>query len=148
MEKDNKNTVLIVAAVLIIICIALVCLGAVALFLFGFGVSSTALFDTPPPIETTSLSSDQLEQCRQAFAINDDIELEADYYLYTPGFQDDSMECHLQAQADSLEEIFDLTVIDPHETGTQEVAPGRHVSLTIEEIEPGIYRIEGFWFQT
>ena len=150
MEKENKNTILIIVSILVIICLAIVCVAAVAIIIFGVGISRTATtFEVEEaPIETTTLSDSQLEQCRNAFAINDDIELEGEYYLYTPGFLDDSMECHLQAQADSLEDIFDLAVIDPHETGTQEIAPGRHVTLTIEEIEPGLYRIEGTWFQT
>ena len=81
-------------------------------------------------------------------AIQPDVELEGEYYLYTPGFLDDSMECHLLAQANSLEDVFDTAVIDPSLTTDQEVSPGRFVRLKIETIEPGLYRIEGYWFQT
>ena len=76
------------------------------------------------------------------------MELEGEYYLYTPGFLDDSTECHLQARADSLKDVFDTAVIDPTLITDQEIAPGRFLRLEIEEIEPGLFRIEGFWFQT
>lgn len=117
----------------------------VAVYIFGF---SSPLTIEESPIETTTLSTAQLEQCRELMAIQPNVEIEGEYYLYTPGFLDDSMECHLNARADSLDDVFDTTVVDPTQTIDQEIAPGRYLRLTIERIEPGLYRIEGFWYQT
>jgi hypothetical protein len=147
MKKENKNQVVIIIAAVLIGCVVLLCLGVLA-FSFFFGVSSNAFFGTEAPTETTHLSDSQLEQCRETLAINEGIELEGEYYLYTPGFLDDSLECHVQARADSLEDVFDLSVVDPSQTTNQEISPGRFLRLSIEVIEPELYRIEGFWFQT
>jgi len=147
MKKESRNQVVILFAGVLVACIVLLCLGGLA-FSFFFGFSSNAFFGTEAPTETTNLTDSQLEQCRQTLAIKEGIELEGEYYLYTPGFLDDSLECHLQARGDSLEDIFDLSVIDPGKTTDQELSPGRYLRLTIEIIEQGLYRIEGFWYQT
>lgn len=147
MKKESRNQVVVVIAVVLIVCVVLLCLGVLA-FSFFFGVSSSAFLGTETPTETTSLSDSQLEQCRETLAIQEGIELEGEYYLYTPGFLDDSLECHVLARADSLEDVFDLSVVDPSQTTDQEISPGRFLRLAIEIIEPGLYRIEGFWFQT
>lgn len=146
MEKrDRNNTVLIVAAAAAG-CLILLCVAAfLFIFLFG-GVSIPA--GEAPPIETTTLSDAQLEQCRELMAIQPNAEIEGEYYLYTPGFLDDSMVCHLRARAESLDNVFDLSIVDPSQTTDQEIAPGRFLRLSIEIIEPDLYRIEGFWFQT
>jgi hypothetical protein len=124
----------------------LLCVAAlVAVFIFGF---SSPLTIEESPIETTTLSAAQLEQCRELLTIQSNVEIEGEYYLYTPGFLDDSMECHLYARANSLDDMFDTAVINPTLTTNQKIAPGRFLRLDIEIIEPGLYRIEGFWFQT
>ncbi|WP_420644871.1 hypothetical protein [Candidatus Leptofilum sp.] len=146
MDKNNRNNTVIIIVIALAGCLLLLC-GAVVIFFFFFGVSTPVMIEEPPT-ETTTLNEDQLEQCRELLAIVPEVELEGEYYLYTPGFLDDSMECHLQVRADSVEDIFDLSVVDPSLSTTQEVAPGRHVRLTIQMIEPGLYRIEGVWFQT
>jgi hypothetical protein len=147
MKKENKNQVVVIIAAVLIVCVVLLCLGVLA-FSFFFGVSSSAFFSTEAATETSTLSDSQLEQCRETLAIKEGIELEGEYYLYTPGFLDDSLECHVQARGDSLQDIFDLSVVDPSQTTNQEISPGRFLHLSIEMIEPGLYRIEGFWFQT
>ncbi len=143
-KNDRNNTVLIIAAAAAG-CLVLLC-GAMVIAIFFFGVSPFMVEEKPT--ETTTLSAAQLEQCRELLAIQPGVEIEGEYYLYTPGFLDDSMECHLQADAESLEDIFDVSVVDPNLTTNQEIAPGRFLRLNIEMIEPGFYRIEGFWFET
>ena len=145
MKENNRNNTVLIVALVAAGCLVLLCLG-VAIAVFLFGMSPMAI--EAAPTETTTLSAAQLEQCRELMAIQPDVELEGEYYLYTPGFLDDSLECHLQVQADGLAEVFDLSVIDPSLTTNQEVAPGRFVRLKIEKIEPGRYHIEGLWFQT
>lgn len=71
-----------------------------------------------------------------------------EYYLFTPGFLDDSLAYHLRVEADSVEDIFDLAVIDPTESGSQQVGNGRFVELAFTNPEPGVFFIEGFWFET
>ena len=145
MKENNRNNTVLIVALVAAGCLVLLCVGmAIAVFLFG--MSPMAIEEAPT--QTTTLSTAQLEQCRKLMAIQPDVELEGEYYLYTPGFLDDSMECHLLAQANSLEDVFDTAVIDPSLTTDQEVSPGRFVRLKIETIEPGLYRIEGYWFQT
>ncbi len=146
MKDRDKNQIIIIIAVLLVGCTALLCLGLLA-FSF-FGISSAASFTTEAPIETTNLSDSQLTLCRGTLAIQEGIELEGEYFLYTPGFLDDSLICHVRARAESLEDIFDLSVVDPHQTTEQELSPGRFLRLAIEMIEPGLYRIEGVWFET
>ncbi|MCA9902045.1 MAG: hypothetical protein H6654_02955 [Ardenticatenaceae bacterium] len=146
MNKESRSNTVLLVALVAAGCLVLLCL-AIAIFFFFFGFS-TPLTLEEQPVETTSLSEAQLEQCREVMAIRPEVELEGEYYLYTPGFLDDSLECHLQVQADGLAEVFDLSVIDPSLTTNQEVAPGRFVRLKIEKIEPGRYHIEGLWFQT
>ncbi len=146
MEKSNRNNTVLIVAVVTAGCLVLLC-GAVAIFIFFFGFSTPSTMEEQP-VETSSLTKEQLEQCRELLAIQPGVELEGEYYLYTPGFLDDSMECHLLARADSLDDVFDTAVIDPSLTTDQEIAPGRFVRLKIETVEPGLYRIEGVWFQT
>ncbi len=146
MNKENQSNTVLIVTLVAAGCLVLLC-GAVAIVIFFFGFSSPFTHEESPT-ETTSLSAAQLEQCRELLAIQPDAEIEGEYYLYTPGFLDDSLECHLQAHADSLKDIFDVSVVDPSLTTDQEIAPGRYVRLKIEIIEPGLYRIEGFWFQT
>lgn len=145
MNKESRSNTVLIVALVVAGCLVLLC-GAIAIFVLFFGVSPITIEEVPT--ETTTLSAAQLEQCRELLAVQPDVELEGEYYLYTPGFLDDSMECHLQAHADSPEDIFDLSVVDPSITTSQEIAPGRHVRLNVTIIEPGLYRIEGFWFQT
>lgn len=145
MNKESRSNIVLIVALVSVGCLVLLC-GAIAIFIFFFGVSPLTIEEAPT--ETTTLSDAQLEQCRELLAILPDVELEGEYYFYTPGFLDDSMECHLQARADSLEEVFDTAVINPSLTTNQEIAPGRHLRLNIKIIEPGLYHIEGFWFQT
>ena len=146
MDKKERNNSVVIVAAAAAGCLVLLC-GAVAIVVFFFGFASPFTLEESPT-ETTILTAAQLEQCRELLAIQPDVEIEGEYYLYTPGFLDDSMECHLQAHSGSLEDIFDLNVVDPSLTTDQEIAPGRFLRLNIEMIEPGLYRIEGFWFQT
>ncbi len=148
MNKESQSNKVLIVALVTGGCLVLLCGAVVILFVvFGFaGFSSFTAEETP--VETTTLNAAQLEQCREVMAIQPDVELEGEYYLYTPGFLDDSMECHLQARADGLEDVFDTAVIDPTLTTDQELAPGRYLRLKIERIEQGLYSIEGFWYQT
>ena len=145
MNKESRSNTVLIVALVVAGCLVLLC-GAIAVFVFLFGFSPLTVEETPT--ETTLLSAAQLEQCRELLAIQPEVALEGEYYLYTPGFLDDSLECHLQARADSLEAVFDTAVINPSLTTDQEIAPGRHLRLNIEIIEPGLYRLEGFWYQT
>ena len=148
MNKESRSNTVLIVALVVGGCLVLLCGAVVILFaLFGFaGFSSFTVEETP--VETTTLNVAQLEQCREVMAILPDVEVEGEYYLYTPGFLDDSLECHLQARADRLEDVFDTAVINPALTTNQEIAPGRYLRLKIERIEQGLYRIEGFWYQT
>lgn len=145
MNKESRSNTVLIVVLVTVSCLVLLCL-AIAVLIFLFGVSPFTVEETP--IETTTLTAAQLEQCRELLAIQSDVEIEGEYYLYTPGFLDDSMECHLRARADNLEDIFDLSVVDPSLTTDQEISPGRYVRFKIEIIEPNLYRVEGFWFQT
>lgn len=145
MNKESRSNKVLIVVLVTVSCLVLLCV-AIAVLIFLFGVSPFTVEETPT--ETTTLNAAQLKQCRELLAIQPDVEIEGDYYLYTPGFLDDSMECHLQARGDSLEAVFDTAVINPTLTTNQEIAPGRFLRLNIDTIEPGLYRIEGFWFQT
>lgn len=145
MNKESRTNTVLIVALVTASCLVLLCLAAaIAVVLFG----TSPFITEETPTETTTLSVAQLEQCREVMAILPDVEIEGEYYLYTPGFLDDSLECHLQARTDSLDDVFDTAVIDPSLTTDQEIAPGRHLRLNIERIEQGLYRIEGFWYQT
>ncbi len=146
MNKESRSNTVLIIVLVTASCLVLLCAALFLLFPL-FGVSAFRTLEAAP-VETTTLSAAQLEQCREVMAIQPGVAIEGEYYLYTPGFLDDSMECHLQVRADSLDEIFDLSVIDPSLTTNQEISPGRYVRLKIEAIEPNLYRIEGFWFQT
>ena len=145
MNKESRSNTVLIVALVVVSCLVLLCVG-VAIAVLLFGVSPLTIEEAPT--ETTTLSTAQLKQCRELMAIQPDVDIEGEYYLYTPGFLDDSMKCHLQVRADSLEDVFDTAVIDPSLTTDQEIAPGRFVRLKIETVEPGLYRIEGYWFQT
>ncbi|MCB8979306.1 MAG: hypothetical protein H6657_17985 [Ardenticatenaceae bacterium] len=145
MNKESRSNTVLIVALVVVSCLVLLCVG-VAIAVLLFGVSPLTIEEAPT--ETTTLSTAQLKQCRELMAIQPDVDIEGEYYLYTPGFLDDSMKCHLQVRADSLEDVFDTAVIDPSLTTDQEIAPGRFVRLKIETLEPGLYHIEGFWFQT
>lgn len=145
MNKENRTNIVLIVAVVVASCLLLLC-GALFLMVFMFGYSSFTAQQSP--VETTTLSATQLEQCREVMAIQPDVKIEGEYYLYTPGFLDDSLECHLLARADDLEAVFDTAVINPSLTTDQEISPGRYLRLKIENIEPGLYRLEGFWYQT
>lgn len=145
MNKENRTNIVLIVAVVVASCLLLLC-GALFLMVFMFGYSSFTVQQSP--VETTTLSATQLEQCREVMAIQPDVKIEGEYYLYTPGFLDDSLECHLLARADDLEAVFDTAVINPSLTTDQEISPGRYLRLKIENIEPGLYRLEGFWYQT
>lgn len=146
MNKESRSNTVLIVALVTISCLVLLCV-AIAVFIFLFGVSPLTIEDESPT-ETTTLSAAQLEQCREVMAIQANVDIAGEYYLYTPGFLDDSLECHLQARADSLDDVFDTAVIDPSLTTDQEIAPGRYLHLKIERIEQGLYRIEGYWYQT
>jgi hypothetical protein len=145
MNKESRSNTVLIVVLVMVSCLVLLCV-AIAVLIFLFGVSPFTVEETP--IETTILTAAQLEQCRELLAIQSDVKIEGEYYLYTPGFLDDSMECHLQAHANSLEDIFDLTIVDPSQTTAQEIAPGRFLRLTIDNPEAGLFIIEGFWFET
>lgn len=145
MNQKDRNQVLLIIIVLSAACLLLVCLGVLISFFFFGSVSS---FSTDAPTETTTLNDGQLQHCRQTLVINETVDIEGGYYLFTPGFLDDSLECHLQVHADSVKEIFDLSVVDPTLTTNQQIAPGRYLRLTIENPEAGLFIIEGFWFET
>lgn len=145
MNKESRSNTVLIVALVTASCLVLLCV-AIAVLVFLFGVSPLTIEEAPT--ETTTPNAAQLEQCRDVMAIQPDVEIEGEYYLYTPGFLDDSMECRLLARADGLDDVFDTAVIDPSLTTDQEIAPGRHLRLKIERIEQGLYRIEGFWYQT
>lgn len=109
---------------------------------------SGGLLETYPPIETTSPDASQIAQCRQLLGFRPEAVISVERYVYQPGFLDDSMRCVVRAEGDSLDVIFDTAVVDPTLSEAQEVAPGRYVTLTIEALEPGVYRIDGTWFET
>jgi len=145
MEKNDRNNTVLIVAAAAAGCLVLLC-GAMVIAIFFFGVSPFTVEEKPT--ETTTLSAAQLEQCRELLAIQPNVEIEGEYYLYTPGFLDDSMECHLHAHADSLADIFDLAVVDPSQSSDQEIAPGRFLRLTILKPETSLFIIKGFWFET
>jgi hypothetical protein len=147
MNKESRSNTVLIVVLVVASCVILLCT-AVAVLIFLFGISPAGLLTEEAPVETTTLSAAQLDQCREVMAIQPDVELEGEYYLYTPGFLDDSLECHLLARANGLDDVFDTAVINPTLTTDQEIAPGRYLRLNIERIEQGVYRIEGFWFQT
>lgn len=146
MNKESRSNTVLIVVLVVAGCLVLLC-GAIALFIFLFGISPLTL-EVETPTETTTLSPAQLEQCREVMGIQENVEIEGEYYLYTPGFLDDSLECRVRARADTVEKIFDLSIIDPLDSGSQQLAPGRFVELTIRNPEPGIFIIDGFWFQT
>ncbi|MCC6607222.1 MAG: hypothetical protein IT327_28700 [Anaerolineae bacterium] len=146
MNKESRSNTVLIVVLVAISCLVLLCV-AIAVLVFLFGVSPVAI-ENETPTETTTLSAAQLAQCREVMAIQANVELEGEYYLYTPGFLDDSLECHLVVSADSVDDVFDTAVINPALTTDQEIAPGRYLRLNIERIEQGVYRIEGFWYQT
>ncbi|MBK7897218.1 MAG: hypothetical protein WAS33_22175 [Candidatus Promineifilaceae bacterium] len=145
MNKESRSNTVLIVALVAAGCLLLLCV-AMLLVIFMFGISPFTVEETP--VETTTLTEAQLAQCREVMAILPDVELEGEYYLYRPGFLDDSLECHLLARSDSLEDLFDTAVINPNLTTDQEIAPGRHLRLEIERIEQGVYRINGYWYQT
>ncbi|MBK8902330.1 MAG: hypothetical protein IPM53_14175 [Anaerolineaceae bacterium] len=147
MNKESRSNTVLIVVLVTVSCLILLC-AAVAILFFLFGFSPAVFTVEETPTETTTLSAAQLEQCREVMVIQPGVEIEGEYFLYTPGFLDDSMECHLRARADSLEDVFDTAVINPSLTTDQEIAPGRYLRLKIEIIEPDLYRIEGFWYQT
>ena len=122
--------------------LALSVVAVVVIALFGVSLSES------PPIETKNLTTEQLDECRAKLIINQGIEIEGLYYLYTPGFLDSSLECRLIVKGGSLSEIFDMTRVNPLETSNQTIEPGKHLKLEIEQVEFGEYRINGFWFET
>ncbi len=144
MKKKNKIIILSILIISSISCFLLVCF----VTLYTFLLAASDPFSTEEPIETITLNEEQLETCRKLLAINEGLQIEGEYYLYTPGFLDDSLECRLRVRANAVEDIFDLTIIDPHLSDAQEIAPGRYLQLTIKKLEPGLFSIEGFWFET
>jgi hypothetical protein len=146
MNKESRSNTVLIIVLVTASCLVLLCAALFLLFpLFGVAAPRTV---EAAPVETTTLSAPQLEPCRKVMAIQESVAIEGEYYRYTPGFLDDSLECHLRVSANSLEDIFDLTIVDPSQTANQEVSPGRYLQLTIKIIEPGLYLIEGFWFET
>ena len=145
MDNKSKKSIVIILSALGVGCLLLICV-SVPIYLLLFGAGNPLV--TAAPIETTALTANQLAQCREVMGIKADVELVGEYYLYTPGFLDDSLECRVRVHTDNVEEIFDLSIIDPMKSGSQQLAPGRFVELTISKPEPGPFIIEGFWFQT
>lgn len=133
--KKTKKYLLAAACVSIIL----------AIIWFYFSGDS---FSPSPSKETNNLTYNQLEECREKLGINKGVEIQGEYYLFTPGFLDSSLECHIEAKGESLDTIFDLTKVDPHETLSQTLEPGTHVELEVEQLEEGRYLIKGFWFET
>lgn len=98
-------------------------------------------------VESTTPDAAQIDLCRSTLGIRDEVELTVEYYLFQPGFLDDRLECRMRLEADTLDNVF-IAGIDPYDEGTQEIAPGRFLQLTIENPAPGVYLITGYWFET
>ncbi|MCA9983968.1 MAG: hypothetical protein KDE59_06730 [Anaerolineales bacterium] len=98
-------------------------------------------------VESTAPDAAQIDLCRNTLGIRAEVELTVEYYLFQPGFLDDRLECRFRVEADTLDDIF-IAGIDPYDEGTQELAPGRFLQLTIENPTPGVYLITGYWFET
>jgi hypothetical protein len=147
LQKRQSNKAIILVAAGAGCCFILVVITAVffgGAFLFGV----TPLLSTQDEVvETTSPSPEQIAHCRTIFAILDDVSVDVERYFFRPGFQDDYLECDMRVTAVSPQDIFDLSVVDPTIEGQQEIAPGRFMTLTIEEPEPGVFHIYGTWFE-
>ncbi len=147
MKEDKSNKVVIFIAVGIGCCFILVLLAAILVggaFLFGVA----PVFPTDEVVETTNPSNAQVSQCRQTFAIQESVTIDVERYYFRDGFQDDLLECRIRVAADSVDDVFDLTIVDPTIEGQQQIAPGRYITLTVEEPEPGLFLIHGTWFET
>ncbi|GAB4278074.1 MAG: hypothetical protein Kow0080_29510 [Candidatus Promineifilaceae bacterium] len=126
------------------------CLVVAGLLLVGMvlGAVSFVAFREEPAVETTTPSQAQVDHCRQVLAVREDAAVTVEWYFFQPGFLDDSLTCRIRVTAVSLDDVFDTSKVDPYNPNPQETTPGRFLSLKIENPEPGVYLITGYWTET
>ena len=126
------------------------CLAFVAVIIVilasGLVMAASSLDAGLATVESTAPDTAQVDICRTALGIRHEVELTVEYYLFQPGFQDDRLECRVRLEADSLDDVF-VAGINPYDEGSQEIAPGRYLQLSIENPAPDIYLITGYWFE-
>ncbi len=145
MNGRYKKPVLLAAILGGCGCLVLAGLMAVGML---FGAVTFATFREAPEVETTTPSQEQIDHCRQVMAVREDAAVTVEWYYFQPGFQDDRLTCRIRVTAVSLDDVFDTSKVDPHDPGPQETAPGRFLTLTVENPEPGVYLITGYWTET
>jgi hypothetical protein len=113
-----------------------------------FGAVTFATFREEPLVETTTPSQEQIDHCRQVMAVREDTAVTVEWYFFQPGFQDDRLTCRIRVTAVSLDDVFDTSKVDPYNPNPQEITPGRFLTLEVENPEPGVYLITGYWMET